>query len=234
MAAAPCRTIIENRTASSLTQRCTGRYRRRYLSVFGVAVLAVAPVSFTVRPLHKSIPCGESPKFMAHYKKASYFRPTQPPWSKLQRAVYLILAPGLPLQIQCRVYPMDSQFGTTGIPRYWVTLGKEIVWDYPRDFVSQGYLDRHLPYPWPYRTDISEISCLIREYLDTPRSQILSEPFANDLWGIVNVLRAADRRVGSRQWDKLERSAASEAVTKILARRKSERAKEVETPAASA
>ena len=84
---------------------------------------------------------------MAHYKKASYIRPTQPPWSKLQRAVYLIVAPGLPLQIQCRVYPMDSQFGTVGIPRYWITLGKEIIWDYPKDFVSRGYLDRHLPTP---------------------------------------------------------------------------------------
>ncbi len=120
---------------------------------------------------------------------------------------------------------MDAVYGTTGIPRYWITLGKEIIWDYPKDFVSRGYLDRHLPYPWPYRTDISEISCLIREYLDTPRSQILLEPFENDLWGIVNILRAADRRVGSRQWDELERSATSEAVTKILARANPKRQK---------
>ena len=160
---------------------------------------------------------------MTPRKKHRYARPTTPPWSKLQRAVYLIVAPGLPLQIQCRVYPMDSQYGDVGIPRYWMTLGKEIIWDYPQDFVSRGYLNRHLPYPWPYRTDISEISCLIREYLDTPRDQLLSKAFEHDLWGVVDILRAADRRVGRRQWDDLEQQAKSEAVTKIIAHRKSEK-----------
>lgn len=161
---------------------------------------------------------------MAVYKKARYEGTTHAPWSKLQRAVYLIVAPGLPLQIHCRVYPMNAQWGTTGIPRYWMTLGKEIIWDYPKQFVSQGYLDRHLPNRWPYATDISEISCLIREYLDTPRSRILTEPFTHDLWGVVDILRAADRRVGRRQWDALKQHAGSDAVTKIIACRKSEQA----------
>jgi len=160
---------------------------------------------------------------MTPCKKAHYDGHGGPPWSKLQKAVYLIRAAGLPMQIQCRVYPMDAVYGGTGIPRYWITLGKEIIWDYPKQFVSLGYLERQLPHKWPYATDISEISCLIREYLDTPRSQILSKPFENDLWGIVNILRAADRRVGNRQWDKLERCANSEAVTKVVAYRKSEK-----------
>jgi hypothetical protein len=162
---------------------------------------------------------------MTPYTKAHYGGHGKVPWSKLQRAVYLILAPNLPLQIQCRVYPMDAVYGTTGIPRYWITLGKEIIWDYPKQFVSLGYLNRQLPCNWPYATDISEISCLIREYLDTPRRQILSEPFEHDLWGIVNILRAADRRVGSRQWLSLKQNANSEAVNKILAKRKAQQAK---------
>lgn len=154
---------------------------------------------------------------MTPFKKASYDGHGRPPWSKLQKAVYLVLAPGLPLQIQCRVYPMDAVYGTTGIPRYWITLGKEIIWDYPKQFVGLGYLKRHLPHQWPYATDISEISCLIREYLDTPRNRILSEPFEHDIWGIVDILRAMDRRVGSRQWEVLKQSTGSEAATKILA-----------------
>ncbi len=165
---------------------------------------------------------------MTPTKKARYGGHTkyhQPPWSKLQRAVYLIVAPGLPLQIQCRVYPMDAVYGDTGIPRYWMTLGKEIIWDYPRQFVSLGYLERHLPSHWPYATDISDISCVIREYLDTPRSEILSRPFEHDVWGIVNILRAADRRVGSRQWEALRHSSNSQAVNKILDMRKAQKAK---------
>lgn len=111
---------------------------------------------------------------------------------------------------------MDAQWGRTGIPRYWITLGKEIIWDYPKEFVSRGYLDKE----WPYVTDISDISCVIREYLDTPRERLLSEPFEHDRWGIVNILRAADRRVGSLHWDELEQQANNEVVAKIVAQRK--------------
>ena len=144
------------------------------------------------------------------------------PWSKLQREIYRIIAPEIKFQLQCRAYPMHAQYGNNEIPRYWITLGKEIIWDYPKHFVSQkGFFDRHLPYPFPYAWDVTEISHLIREYSDTPRSELLSKPFAEDLWGIINILRASDRRVGSRQWDKLEQCAKSEAVTKIIARRKS-------------
>ena len=111
---------------------------------------------------------------------------------------------------------MDAQWGGTGIPRYWITLNKEIVWDYPKEFVSRGHLDKE----WPYVTDISDISCVIREYLDTLRERLLSEPFVHDKWGIVNILRAADRRIGSRHWDELEQQANSEVVAKIVAQRK--------------
>ena len=45
-------------------------------------------------------------------------------WSKLQRDFYKLLADGLDLQLQCRVYRMNSQRGSTDIPRYWITLGK--------------------------------------------------------------------------------------------------------------
>lgn len=161
-----------------------------------------------------------TPTKKAHY--VGHAQNHQPPWSKLQRAVYLIVAPDLPLQVQCRVYPMDAVYGVTGIPRYWITLGKEKLWDYPKQFVGLGYLDRHLPNKWPYATDISDISCVIREYLDTPRGEILSKPFEHDMWGIVNILRAADRRVGSRQWEDLRRSANSQAVNKILDMRKAQ------------
>lgn len=160
---------------------------------------------------------------MAVYKKARYQAPTQPPWSKMQRAVSLIVAPGLPLQIQCRVYPMHAQYGTTGIPRYWITLDREIIWDYPRQFVGRGSPSGETPDGWPYVTDISEISRLIRDYLETPRSRLLTESFPRDVWGIVDILRAADRRVGRRQWGGLEARAGSVAVTKVLARRRARR-----------
>ncbi len=157
---------------------------------------------------------------MAVYRKAHYQKPTQPRWSKLQRAVYLIVAPGLPLQIQCRVYPMHAQYGTTGIPRYWITLGKEILRDSPKQFVGHASPSGETPPGWPYTTDISEISTLIRDYLETSRPRLLTEPFSQDRWGLINLLRAADRPIGSRQWEALEQQAKSESVRKILTWRK--------------
>jgi hypothetical protein len=89
------------------------------------------------------------------------------PWSKLQREVSKLFAEGLRLQIQCRTYRMASARGSTDLPRYWCTLGKDVIWDYPRDF------GENTTYA-PYDTDVSSISSLLCEYIDTPTDQLLS------------------------------------------------------------
>ena len=144
------------------------------------------------------------------------------PWSKLQRLVYQVVSPEIKFQIHCCAYPMHSPHGTADVPRYWITLGKNIIWDYPKDFVSRkNFFSRYYPFPFPYGWDVSEISCLIREYLDTPRRELLAKPFEQDIWGIVDILRSADRRIGSRRWDEIEQKAQSKAVTTIIAQRRS-------------
>jgi len=55
LAPAPCQTIIENWTASSLTMRCTGRHRRLCICVFEWLCGPVSPVSAPVGPLHLSL-----------------------------------------------------------------------------------------------------------------------------------------------------------------------------------
>ena len=146
------------------------------------------------------------------------------PWSKLQRQVYTVIDPTIKFQIQCRVYPMGSAFGQTGLPRYWITLGREIIWDYPRQFIGASHSERMLPDRYPYSTDICAISELLREYLDTPRQDLLSKQFENDHWGLINILRAADSRVGSRQWPRLMKKTHNIAALKVLERRMSRKA----------
>jgi hypothetical protein len=146
------------------------------------------------------------------------------PWSKLQRQVYLIIDPTIKFQIQCRVYAMDSKFGHTGLPRYWITLGRETIWDYPRQFIDAPHPEREHPSHYPYGTDISAISELLREYLDTPREELLSKQFENDHWGLINILRAADIRIGSRQWPRLMKKTHNSAALKVLERRMSRKA----------
>lgn len=97
--------------------------------------------------------------------------------------------------------------GSTNIPRYWITLDKEIIFDYPKQFVTEEGKIKNLSGAesyYPYTTDISDISDLIREYIDTSKSELLTKIFDNDCWGIINILRAADRRIGERRIKELK------------------------------
>lgn len=138
------------------------------------------------------------------------------PWSKLQKEFYLIRAEGLKLQLQCRSYRMDSQMGSTNCPRYWITLGKEIIWDYPKDFVGKPHPDRKPSEWYPYGNDIPDISNLIREYIDTPKGEIMKKIFENDCWGLINILRAADKRIGTRRLPELKKKTGNKAAQKII------------------
>ncbi len=137
-------------------------------------------------------------------------------WSKLQKSLMQMVSPTVKLQIHCAVYDMKSQYGSTGLPRYWITLSKEIIWDYPRQFVSLLSLAPGAINPWPYATDISEISGLIREYIDTPREQLLEKTFPDDRWNLTELLRAADRRIGVERLRALAETTSNPAVQKIL------------------
>jgi len=118
-------------------------------------------------------------------------------WSKLQKEIEQLFAKGVDLRIQCRAYRMASQRGATALPRYWITHGKDIVWDYPREFGN-------LAEDYPYLTDIGAISDLIREYIDTPVDQLLVKPF-NDRWHLTEIFLAADRRIGRRKLEQLRK-----------------------------
>ncbi len=110
-------------------------------------------------------------------------------WSKLQKQIYNLMLPEIDLQIHCAAYPMRSQRGSTDLGRYWMTLGKEIIWDYPKDFAGAKR-------KYPYMTDIGVISEVLREYVDTPVEALPDKIFAQDRWGFTAILKAADRRLG--------------------------------------
>jgi hypothetical protein len=134
-------------------------------------------------------------------------------WSKLQKQLYQLLDPGIRIQVQCRIVRMNSRCGSTDLPRYWITLGKETIWDYPGQFPAP---DGRAGAGYPHVTDISAISELIREYIDTPVAALMSRPFDGDHWGLVNILRAADRRIGARQWPALKNQLDDAMALKVL------------------
>ena len=135
-----------------------------------------------------------------------------PRWSKLQKRLYDLIAPGLPFQIHCVPYRMKSQRGSMDIPRYWITLGKEIIWDYPRDFDTAAVRASG----YPYATQIGAISRLIRTYTDSPTEGLLAKRFDGDEWRLTDILKAADRRFGRAALRSLPASTSSEPARKIL------------------
>lgn len=140
-------------------------------------------------------------------------------WSKLQKELYLIMTDQIDIQVHCAVYRMDSEYGRTNLPRYWITLDQEIIWDYPKQFVTHDGGVRNLTgfvAGYPYNTDISNISKLIREYIETPKNELMSKVFEHDHWGLINMLRCADRRIGKRRFEKLRKKIHNKAALKIL------------------
>jgi hypothetical protein len=140
-------------------------------------------------------------------------------WSKLQKEVYDLIDPKIGFQLHCRLYRMNSQYGSTDLPRYWISIGKEIIWDYPKDFINKPHPERTPPKFYPYGTDVPDISNLIREYIDTPKNELIDKKFENDHWGLINILRAADRRIGKRQFEKLNIKIKNKAALIVLQKR---------------
>jgi hypothetical protein len=149
------------------------------------------------------------------------------PWSALQRDLYGLFSPDIDIQFHAAAYRMNSQRGHTDLPRYWITLGKEIIWDYPKDFKNKPTEDAHdlfengyvhgllLKDMYPHGGENPTVSDVIREYIETPGAELLTKSFQNDKWGLTDILRSADRRIGKRRLKDL-RLLGSAAVDKII------------------
>jgi len=132
-------------------------------------------------------------------------------WSKLQHELRALFVPDLRLDIQCRVYGMNSARAQTFLPRYWISLKRQTIWDYPKDFPDTGK-------DYPDVTDVSMIPDLLGLYIDTPRSHLLHRVFADDRWGITDIMKVADRRLGLRRLESMRHELSAPAL-KVLAAR---------------
>jgi len=127
-------------------------------------------------------------------------------WSQLQKLIYNIWSDDLHLQIHTNAYALS---GTASVGRYWITLGKAIIWDVPRDFPEEKAKGT-------YNQVASEITEVIKAYLDTPREELLSRVFEADRWGLIDVFRVSDRRLGRKALAQLEKTSLAEPAKKIL------------------
>ena len=152
-------------------------------------------------------------------------------WSKLQKQIYLLLDKNINLQIHCSVIRMKSERGSTGLPRYFITLDKDVIFDYPKQFINKKLPDEMLKYSidknvtlkvqelYPYVTEISDISDLFREYIDTPLNDLYEKEFTSDEWGLTDILKSADRRIGLPKLKQFVSVTQNEVTQKIITAR---------------
>ena len=127
-------------------------------------------------------------------------------------------------KLHCTVYRMQSRCGSTDLPRYFITLAGEIIFDYPKDFVLKSggvksLAGGALTKIYPYGNDISDIGELIREYIDTPKDELFAKHFDEGGWGLANILKAADKRIGKRRLQILAKNKKNQAMQKVIAAR---------------
>ncbi len=154
------------------------------------------------------------------------------PFSRLKKAIEALFEPSLKMEFCCTSYPLRGQQGRhNSVPRFYVKLGKEIIWDYPKDFEAK---DIHFGL-W---ADYNRISELVQEYIDTRVDKLMKKKFKLEKQRYINqylgtnfqetieidlrlteLFKAADRRLGKRKllnWAIKERKLG---IDKILCKR---------------
>jgi hypothetical protein len=157
---------------------------------------------------------------------------TQKPWSKLKKELEKLFVPGLNMEFNCNSYPIRGQWGhRNSVPRFYLLLDKEVLWDFPRDFEI-----KELHFGW--WADSNKITDLLREYIDTPIDQLLIKKFENERlvidtdylqlgkgkkyeinYHLTELLIAADRRIGKEKLLSFSARKANHNIDKILEKR---------------
>ena len=93
------------------------------------------------------------------------------PFSKLKKVIDGLFDDKLKMEFCCNAVPIRGQWGQhNSIPRFYLKLDKEIIWDFPKDFEIKEI-------PYGYWADNNNISDLVRDYIDTPLEKLLDHKF---------------------------------------------------------
>lgn len=136
-------------------------------------------------------------------------------WSRLQKQIYNLLDKKISMQIHCIGMNNDPDGNSfRGLGLYKVSVGKEIIWNFPKDFITYDY-----KYPDGgdcFSYSVTDINLLVRKYIDTPKDALLWKQYENDWFKLTDLLKAADRRFGREKLLLFFKDCENEAVGKIL------------------
>ena len=138
-------------------------------------------------------------------------------WSKLQKKIYGLIDPAINLQIHCIKYRVPGFCGMQEFPRYFVTLDGQTIFDWPKDYpLGDRFHCEKLDTLYLYTWCAADISGVLSEYLNANE---VTRMTMTDPWGIVDIIRAADRRIGQRRWERVFASSNSAGKLVLLARK---------------
>ena len=109
-------------------------------------------------------------------------------WSQIQRELYEIIDPKINLQVHCAVYPGGGKTCANGIPRFWVTLDGEVIFDCQHDFMFMWHDKDFDIGNLPFEDDISWCCGIVIRHFQTPVDRLMT---LHDRFGLTDILLAA-------------------------------------------
>jgi len=143
-------------------------------------------------------------------------------WSKLKKEIESLFEEGLKLDLHCIDVnrSIDSRNGNLSewlsmlsLGNYKVNFNKVTIWNFPKDFKETNWEQWPEGNTWKY--SVSEINVLVREYIDTPKDELLNKIFKDYLFGLTEILLAADRRLSAKRLNEHFQVNSSENAIKI-------------------
>jgi len=144
-------------------------------------------------------------------------------FSKLKARIESLFDATLNMQIRCTVYQKrEPKYWTPSeYLRFWITLDKVVIYDLMKDtkHLREKYADNgnqgHLVTEW----DTIRVNSLIQEYIETPIDLLFDHVFQKDIYGVTDILKAADRRIGKRRLRILYDRTTSQIAKEIIEKR---------------
>lgn len=98
-------------------------------------------------------------------------------WSQIQRKLYDLIDPNLKLQVHCAVYPGGGRTCLNGIPRFWVMLGGEVIFDCLHDYMFM-WQDKNFDIGnLPLEDDIAWCCGIVIRYFQAPVDCLMTLQF---------------------------------------------------------
>jgi hypothetical protein len=133
------------------------------------------------------------------------------PWSKFKKRIESFWAENLDMVVHCTAYTYHTNHSSYEIPRYWIVLNGEMIWDFPGVFVrgygggyGRGKSTDRLPSIQYWLSTEAFASQVMEQYMDCPVANLF-DTLKYDEWELGDILRAADRRIGKKrllEWGK--------------------------------